>query len=168
MLCSVDYFTQLPSGGYLIIPSHSLLDMRKYRQKQLSSPESGGILLGSWRSNTSSIDEGTLFHAEVTDNTVPSEEDCQKRFSFLRQSFHHVEYAFSLWKRSNREVSYIGEWHTHPEDNPTPSKTDISQWKSKLKGQKAILIIIGIKSEWIGYWCGRRLYHLKDLTPDNT
>ncbi|EGC16769.1 hypothetical protein HMPREF9098_1811 [Kingella denitrificans ATCC 33394] len=33
-----------------------------------------------------------------------------------------------LNKQSNHQWHYLGEWHTHPEINPKPSKTDLEGW----------------------------------------
>ncbi|RHK69967.1 hypothetical protein DW047_24685, partial [Phocaeicola vulgatus] len=33
-------------------------------------------------------------------------------------------------KVSNRSRYYLGEWHTHPEDNPQPSNIDVASIKN--------------------------------------
>ncbi|WP_081409005.1 Mov34/MPN/PAD-1 family protein [Acinetobacter gyllenbergii] len=45
----------------------------------------------------------------------------------------------------------MGEWHTHPEDVPSPSPTDINSWRTNLvSNEELVLIIVGRTNFWIG------------------
>ena len=55
-----------------------------------------------------------------------------------------------LFKKSKGKCIYLGEWHTHPEDYPTPSSLDRKSLvdqilKSQLNSNKIFGIIIGLK-----------------------
>jgi integrative and conjugative element protein (TIGR02256 family) len=128
----------------VIIPSKVLTTLHRYRQHNFWHTEKGGIFLGRYRGQ----------HIEVTDITLPQNTDIAGRFFFNRCSPFHQQYANKQWQESNSEITYIGEWHTHPERTPTPSQQDISEWRSKLadNNETQLLCIIGQQSDWFGYY----------------
>jgi integrative and conjugative element protein (TIGR02256 family) len=76
--------------------------------------EAGGVLLGLRRDP----------HIEVVSATLPSEGDERRRYRFCRASKGHQRAASRAWKDSGKLIDYVGEWHTHPEDWPSPSRLD--------------------------------------------
>ena len=113
-----------------------------------SAPENGGVLLGKKH-----IESETYF---VTDLSVPSSKDIKRRFSFIRNKDVAQKLIDQRWKDSDGVENYLGEWHTHPEMNPTPSSVDkklintIIEDKSNVFS-KVFLIILGIdKSIYVG------------------
>lgn len=90
----------------------------KYRQRFFWQPESGGILLGRRRGK----------HLEVLLATEPSSHDKRSTYSFLREAFGHAEVAQQAWLRGERQIDYLGEWHTHPQTVPIPSGIDRAEW----------------------------------------
>lgn len=82
-------------------------------------PESGGVLLGT-------VHERGLL---VTVATTPTRLDRQFRCHFERLPFGHRAVARRLWRSSAGTIRYIGEWHTHPQDIPTPSGIDLDEWR---------------------------------------
>lgn len=72
------------------------------------------------------------------------------------------------YERSNHTRVYIGEWHTHPEDIPSPSSVDVSSiknsfWQNDLPFKNCILmVIIGRKEIYWGLYNGSVL---KKMTP---
>lgn len=44
------------------------------------------------------------------------------------------------YKVSNRSRYYLGEWHTHPEDNPQPSNIDVASIKIYILRQNFLLM----------------------------
>tara|TARA_Y100000782_G_scaffold19407_1_gene20363 strand:- start:24006 stop:24482 length:477 start_codon:yes stop_codon:yes gene_type:complete len=141
----------LPNNGYLIIPEQLLDKLHQFKQSESHHKEAGGLLIGCKRINGAK-DEVT--HFELTDCSTPHFVDKRSRYGFLRRSGSHIKKVLTAWTNSNQLQTYLGEWHTHPEPHPTPSASDINEWKKNLKGQKAILIIIGQKSDWFAYWNG--------------
>lgn len=121
----------------IYIDPNALELMISFQQDQMKKPEAGGILLGKVRGS----------HLEVVEVTTPSIQDKQSRFMFERSSLPHKEIANDRWQSSLGTVRYIGEWHTHPEDFPTPSALDISEWKdlarNRVDKRPLLAIIIG-------------------------
>jgi integrative and conjugative element protein (TIGR02256 family) len=81
-------------------------------------PESGGILLGSVRGP----------HLEIVDYTKPGRNDERSMTSFARQDLSHQIAADRALKKSEHDVGFIGEWHTHPSGAPVPSMIDRASW----------------------------------------
>jgi integrative and conjugative element protein (TIGR02256 family) len=56
------------------------------------------------------------------------------------------------WEKSQETMDYLGEWHTHPENNPRPSALDLREWRqiSKRRGEPMMFIIVGIMEWWVG------------------
>ena len=107
--------------------------------------ESGGVLLGYIARN----------ELKILDSTQPNVFDIHRRYNFIRNIFGHQFLINNKYNSSNGKINYIGEWHTHSEINPKPSKTDI---KTLIKIRKyknvkfpVIMIIVGQKNT---YWIG--------------
>lgn len=112
-----------------------------YKQNNLTKLEAGGVLLGRFIENSSNI--------IIDFVTKPQPTDIRKRNYFKRQSGHQ-NIINKVWKASKGSCNYLGEWHTHPELYPTPSKIDINSWKKQLKKAKfynnsLLFVIVGIK-----------------------
>lgn len=139
--------------GRLKINDDVIQIMEQCSQKTIENQkEYCGVLLGREIINTSNI---------IIDKiTEPSEDDIQKRFYFFRDKKYHQKKIIEEWKKSDGTCNYLGEWHTHLEDVPNPSSTDIKEWKKALKkfkfdGNELFFIIIGIKE--IAIWEGNKL-----------
>lgn len=102
--------------------------------------EAGGLLLGSVH--------GT--HMLIKEATVPTDQDNQLLHLFERMPHGHNKIAAERWKTSKGKTRYLGEWHTHPEDHPTPSALDRKEWnqlaEKRLDGRPLLTVIIGRKS----------------------
>lgn len=111
----------------------------KHRQRFFWQPESGGILLGRRRGK----------HLEVLLATEPSPHDKRSTYSFLREATCHDEVAQQAWLKGERQIDYLGEWHTHPQTVPIPSGIDRAEW-CKLVFQRPekttlLAIVVGTK-----------------------
>ncbi len=105
-----------------------------------SVPEAGGILLGTVHQR------GLL----ITKATKPTRADCRMQYFFQRNETGHRVVARRNYDASNGTVRYLGEWHTHPQDDPSPSLLDILEWK-KLAGKRndqrpLLAVIVGRKA----------------------
>lgn len=160
----LDYYTRLPTGGYLLISSSVMDVLHAYKQLSIHDHEAGGTLIGVYRQNSPS----DPMDIEITDCSKPISPDRRTRFGFHRQGKHHRAKIFSAWRRSKCEETYIGEWHTHPEEKPSPSSMDIKDWERNLSGRTAILVIIGTTTDWLGYWTGSKAVHLDPLIIDTS
>src|ERR1700761_4971193 len=110
---------RVPNGGpVLLFGGGALAVFEKYAQIEAVSPESGGILLGYAREP----------HLEILEATEPGFWDRSLRYFFDRNWRGHRQIALQRHKESNGLIRYLGEWHTHPEDHPNPSGTDVNGW----------------------------------------
>lgn len=99
----------------LIHLSPATLDVfARYVQDSDQAPESGGLLLGTVHGE----------HLIIEQATAPTVWDLRLRTFFHRSAIGHAKVALDRWRASRGTVRYLGEWHTHPEDYPTPSGLD--------------------------------------------
>lgn len=125
-------------GEVWICPSPQQL-MISFRQVSLASKEAGGILLGYRRGP----------HLEVLGVTMPHPNDVRGRHHFQRKDAAHQTIATAQWHESDGHIHYLGEWHTHPEPDPTPSSIDRREWKklATIQSHPLLFIIVGT-SQW--------------------
>ena len=114
-----------------------------FRQDDQFKPEAGGILMGYRRGP----------HLHVTDLTTPQSGDRRTQFGFDRKDERHQAYALTKWRQSGGQLDYVGEWHTHPENTPTPSTIDIREWRiicANHTGAMVFLILGNGDRDWLG------------------
>ena len=129
-------------------------------QVQTSGNEQAGILIGSEIGN----------HAYRINK---ASEPCgikQKAFNIgcVRDAKKANDIIIAEFEKSNGTRIYLGEWHTHPEDYPSPSYVDINSIKSIIEtgdipAEGVFLIIIGLKQIYYGFYYNGKLY---DITPE--
>ena len=125
----------------LVLSDEVLSYVHSHRQLEESANEAGGQLFGVV----------TPQEVLVTVATGPYAGDTRSRFSY-RSSPQSADSAIKT--QEGRGLAYLGEWHTHAEDNPTPSSYDkatmsaISK-KSTLRAGAAMMLIVG-RSEILG------------------
>lgn len=136
-------------GTILHIDDSVLMKMFQHMQTRESDTEAGGILLGKQLENREEY-----FLSDISEPTV---KDKQKRFSFVRDK-HSAQFIISqAWKETNGITNYLGEWHSHPESNPTPSNIDKNLIQQVINDHsnvfaKVFLVIVGLdKSMYIGF-----------------
>ena len=110
-----------PGGGVLRIADHVLALVAPYRQHDRFAPEAGGVLLGRIVIERPDVTVETL--------TIPSPDDRRSRFAFFRARKPTQAAINAAWQASGGTQNYLGEWHTHPEDHPTPSWVDQRNWQ---------------------------------------
>lgn len=124
-----------------------LATFSKYQQTGLEK-EAGGYLLGS--------QFGKQLVVEIA--TEPGVYDIRKRFFFKRNKYHGQEIVDGIWRASGKRVILSGEWHSHPENFPIPSKTDAKEsMKSFTKGYFPLgfmLIVIVSDNAIVNSWVG--------------
>lgn len=100
--------------------------------------ETGGILIGT-------LNKGPTI--TITDITTSQSKDVRHKFRFFRSADGHQSLMDQLWEESGYRKMYLGEWHTHPEAIPSPSKIDICGWKSIAKKRQntpwTLFVILG-------------------------
>ncbi|PKP11478.1 MAG: hypothetical protein CVU08_12195 [Bacteroidetes bacterium HGW-Bacteroidetes-3] len=128
-----------------------LLLMSKFKQTKHKQHEAGGILLGQ-------VKENCIY---ITRISFPSNHDKSSRYSFWRNKNNAqaiIDYEFH---NSNNRTIYLGEWHTHPEELPTPSNTDRRMIKDQFSKNMLNEPFL------LQYIQGTKGYYLALLEPDN-
>lgn len=146
-----------PKSGQLVSIDIEVLQRTiAFCQSSANAAEAGGLLLGLRRGQ----------NIEVKWLTAPHESDTRKRFGFIREMVGHAATALLRWSETGFKADYVGEWHTHPEQHPTPSSTDISEWlrleKARTDNRPLFFLIVGT----VGFYaCLCRAGCLYPLTP---
>ena len=133
----------LPAVGQILIEAEPLACIDAYQQDETSKPEAGGILLGYRRG----------LHLHIAVATVPQLADQRRRYFFKRSDKVHQQVALARWRSSGQTMDYIGDWHTHPEQSPTPSGHDMAEWRKicDSRPHPMVFLILGWSGElWLG------------------
>lgn len=137
----------------MIMPSvvRRLLD---HRQIGWSSNEAAGVLIGERRES----------HLVICEISEPGEGDIRSRYFVDRRGPHHQAAVDEAFARSLGSFQYLGEWHTHPEDRPTPSHKDLGTWRRRLIAQEPmILLIVGRKKIWAAKKTAEEIFPLLEI-----
>ena len=126
--------------------------MQDTKQKK----ESGGILLGQ-------VVDKTIY---ITKVSTPNRFDKSGRYKFVRNKKAAQIIIDHEFINSNGKTIYLGEWHTHPENKPSPSNIDIKMLsqqfkKNKINEEYLLLIIRGLQQIYIAFYDGNKF---KDRT----
>lgn len=97
-----------------------------------ATPESGGILIGSYRGP----------HLEIVALTGPGPTDVPSLTSFVKHDPQHQAAATVAWRKSLGTKTYVGEWHTHPVGDVAPSRTDRNTWTRITRRNKARCVYV--------------------------
>lgn len=147
-------------GGRHLIITDNVLDMlREYGQTEPTHHEAGGILLGRHL-----IEEPDIV---IDEATPPQASDRRSRYAFFRSESHST-LAKQRWENSGGKVAYLGLWHTHPEPTPTPSTTDLADWRKALRHDQydgAYLFFAIVGTQDLRWWAGRRYGPLSRICP---
>jgi len=125
----------------VVIMTPVLKKLLSYRQQCLTSTEAAGVLIGERRGS----------HMIVKSMSEPGIGDIRSRYAVDRTGSHHQAAIDEAFFRSGGTLQYLGEWHTHPEDIPSPSFKDKISWKYQLtetEPEPMILLIVGRKKLW--------------------
>ena len=117
--------------------------IERYSSPGENDREAGGILIGSYRGA----------HIQIVECTTPLFRDRRSRALFDRRDEGHQRTALERWRASGRTLTFVGEWHTHPESRPSPSSIDRRTWRRVAKKNKAgntFFLIKGYDSCWCG------------------
>lgn len=130
----------------LIINDAVFQKLIMHRQDHKLKPESGGLLIGR------TYNDGNTRIYEITE---PMDNDIQSRLFFKRKDKGHLTY---ICKANERCLYFKGNWHTHPQESPTPSWLDKVSWKSAIKnskpGESRYIFFIIVGTGEIKVWCG--------------
>ena len=114
-----------PGGGLVEFSPLVVATLRSMRQVDEASLEAGGVLLGR-------LIEGSL-DVVVDEITTPGPADERSRYAFKRSRKSAQPRVTQAWSESAGTRIYLGDWHSHPEDEPTPSSVDRRDWANTLR-----------------------------------
>lgn len=138
---------------HVVVMSDVVERLNSYRQLSGFSLEAAGVLIGERRGD----------HIVICDISEPGAGDFRERSRVNREGSHHQEKINIAFEASAGTLLYIGEWHTHPEDIPSPSLIDMKSWRSSLRAPSPmILLIIGRKDFWVGKKVAHDIHILKE------
>lgn len=114
------------------------------RHVQRSGPEVGGQLFGTMANYSDVI---------VKLATGPRSEDKKSRFLFIPSRDQEKREIGAQFRKG---LHYLGDWHTHPEESPSPSSIDLKSMKdcfakSRHQHRSFTMVIIGngVSSDWM-------------------
>ncbi|MCB2380327.1 Mov34/MPN/PAD-1 family protein [Hymenobacter sp. BT635] len=111
-------------GGRVKVPAAVLSVMQSYAQHDPVATEAGGVMMGRYIASSNDVVIDVV--------TEPMPGDRRTRYSFYRDKRRHQAAMDAAWEASGHTCTYLGEWHTHPEERPTPSEIDIKGWNRRL------------------------------------
>jgi len=126
----------------------------QYRQLEQMQDERGGIVLGQITENAQQI--------LVSRASIPSNKDMHKRYSFKRSRNWAQEIVQYEFHNSGGRNTYLGEWHTHPSRQATPSAQDLRMIKEQfavndIRTDLLLLFIVAWEELFIGLYDGQRM-----------
>lgn len=144
----------------LIIVEHAVEQMKAFAQLRWWQKEAGGVLLGRHL-----LDSADVVVDEVT---TPQNSDLRSRFGFFRSSKHEA-LARARWQEHLSTMAYLGLWHTHPQEDPTPSSVDHCDWQQAVsrdtfEGERLFFPIVG--THQIRVWCLSRRGPIRELKEE--
>lgn len=137
----------LPNNDQKIILDKSIIKtVYKYRQLTKDSSEAGGQLFAHINNHEIILKVAT----------IPDKSDNRTKYSFLpnrKKQLNEINYYFK------KGLHFVGDWHTHPIQVPSPSDTDLKSMmdcfeKSKHELNYFILIIVGTSNNPKDIWFG--------------
>ena len=105
-----------PGGGTLFIADAAWRALLGFRQMEASDLEAGGILLGRLIRDVSDVIVDSISHPGIADR--------RERTKFWRGKASTQAIVDRAWADSGGTRVYLGEWHSHPEDDPRRSPLD--------------------------------------------
>jgi len=117
--------------------------------------ETGGVLLG--------YQDETKFDVVVRAATGPGPNAIHERSTFVPDHDYHRNEVARIYSASDRQWSYVGDWHTHPEQPAAMSTTDRRTLRRIARSERArvarpIMLIMGQRGSpvEVGTWSAPR------------
>lgn len=128
-----------------------------YQQIKDNDFENGGILMGELYPKSNRI---KITHILVCEHSKNSKYALELNIKCLQKQMEKI------WDESNGTITYLGDWHTHPESNPKPSyidyKTFVKNYFVSTFEQNVLLYMIlgNNKSIWFKSFNGLWFYKI--------
>jgi integrative and conjugative element protein (TIGR02256 family) len=154
-------FEHRASGALFKIGEGAVAKMRAYCQHAPDATEAGGILIGRH------LIGGTAVVCDTV--TEPFADDVRSRFGFVRNAEPHSSIVRIVWEVTDGRINGLGNWHTHAEPDPKPSRVDFDDWRGWMRNQIAagaggtgFFVIVG--TERIRAWAGFDATTIEELS----
>ncbi|MEJ2376114.1 MAG: Mov34/MPN/PAD-1 family protein [Pseudolabrys sp.] len=126
------------------IRSQMLATFDAHRQRRFFHREAGGQLFARIRGQ----------EWQIVAATGPRVKDRRSLFSFRP---HRASEQDEIFEHHKQGLDYVGDWHTHPEEVPSPSSHDLSSIGEVVRRSTHhlpgfLLLIVGRKSFPKGLW----------------
>lgn len=127
---------------------------KNYIQFNDNDYEAGGILVGKKYSSL----------IEITNCSVPNKKDKRGKHNFKRAYKSAQKFINKQFKSSKGSKIYLGEWHTHPENTPCPSHTDIKSFEKTIRENRLnsnihFMVIVGRIDVYIALYTNKVFAH---------
>lgn len=121
----------------IVLRPPAVTHVRHFRQTWILSTEAGGQLFGTISSDCVSVETAT--------GPYPGDERSRYRY---RSNPKAAQAAID--HQATKGLLYLGEWHTHAEDQPSASSLDADAMKrlianSRLNSTALLMLIVGLK-----------------------
>ncbi len=116
-------YLNISMGDWIVKISTQVLDSARYLRKEFSSKETGGIIAGSWDRQRKVIYVAGIYDAPPNSKHSNTE--------FVRGSVGIYKTITELQKATLNNLTYVGEWHSHPpgvSSNPSPDDKQLLNW----------------------------------------
>lgn len=151
---------KLPGNKQQLLFTHNVLKhFSKYRQKNAWQSEAGGQLFAR-------ITPQIVIIASATG---PHKRDFRSRFSFFPNK---KRFKMEIEEHFIKGLHYVGDWHTHPQKRPSPSKLDLHSMRncfiqSDHELEYFVLVVVGKEPfkerNWVGVINHKRVLNLRTL-----
>jgi integrative and conjugative element protein (TIGR02256 family) len=131
--------------GTIIFRGVVIETFSNFSQRDRWKPEAGGQLFASMKNDK----------IDVVYATGPSKNAARGRFFFHP---NRKEEQLEIKSAFEKELHFIGDWHTHPELEPNPSAADVDKAVKIFKRSQhelngLLMVIVGSASFPRGLWC---------------
>ena len=120
-------------------------------EAQRRSPlETGGVLMGYWAEDRSGV--------VITDIVGPGPKAVHRRTSFIPDNVYQEREIERIYKESGRRITYLGDWHSHPDGPMRLSVLDrLTQLRigmhQSARAPRALMAVIAGGRPWtLGVW----------------
>jgi integrative and conjugative element protein (TIGR02256 family) len=130
----------------VVLPEPVLEEMEREADRH-APDESGGVLLG-YRDR----DDPRLI--QVVSQVGPGLDAVHEPYRFEPDAAWQDDRIAAAYAESGRVVTYLGDWHSHPQGSPSPSKLDRSTARRIARSRTArtrhplIVILWGREGDW--------------------
>lgn len=132
------YRSYVNKDGLRVLLPTEVFDQIKVKIAKHYPLECGGIFVGCITEDGAACIEQMMMPKKFNSN----------RIWFLRVADFLNKCLLQIFKNNNGEVIYLGEWHSHPNAPPIPSKIDFQSMlrisvNSNIRIETPILLIVG-------------------------